>query len=338
VNDLYERLASLPYFTEVKFALTNDASVADAETRVDNAVACDTTLNLAGVIKNDADAKWEFEVQRLPNEPGALPASFNTLLDKTATALEAVTKNHLTTQAVSPEVQVKVETKAFTVDQLGIYIPELGMLDNSMLAAVSTATVQRSVEGKWKDPTLPYSTSYAFIKDTISAQFGPPKTEKPEQITWDLGGGATADVKFSRVEDNFSTETKVTFGKITVDIEDDALRILKTIATQYANINMAEAKLAHQYNVKNATTEVNALLINALQAYTTTSPLPDNEFKYEVLVKNGTDVLSHVQNFFVQKRADYAGSLVKTKTELRWRPSNPSVSQFKVEVVGANRQ
>jgi hypothetical protein len=337
VNNLYERLNSLPYFTEIKFALTGPASVADAETRLDNAVAMDSTLNYSGVIKNDSEAKWEFEVQRLPTERGTLPESFNTLLDKTANALEVATNNHITTPSVSPEVQVKIEAKASTVGQLGGFVSEFGALDTTMLAAVPAATVTRSAEAKWTDPALPYDTAYAFIKNTISAQFGQPKTENPSQITWDLGGGASVVANFSRPEDNFTHETKVTFSKIALNIEDQALALLDTIVAQYPTVALGEAKLAHQYVVKNGTPEQNALVIDTFKAYTTLNPLPDKEFKYEVLIKKGTDVFTNLLDFFYQKRADYSGRLVKTKSELKWRPLDATTYQYKVEVVAAQR-
>lgn len=337
VNNLYSKLAGLPYFTEIKFALTDAASVMDAEARVDNAIMADSMLTYTGVVKNDSDVKWEFEVQRLPQERGAFPMSYNTLIDKTAVALETLKNHRLTTPAVSPEVQVKVEVKASDVVQLQVYPPEFGTLDMSILAAIRTATVTRTVEAKWSNPALPYSSAYGYIRDTITAQFGEPKTVKPEEITWEIGGGATIVAKFSSVDNNYSKETKITFSKIAVEIEDEALTVLKSISNQFPSVVMAEAKLVHQYAVKNGTTEMNAQLINALQAYTTTGALPDREFKYEVLVKNGTDVFSNMIAFFDQKRADYAGSLVKTKTELKWRPSAPTINQYKVEVVAADR-
>jgi hypothetical protein len=206
-----------------------------------------------------------------------------------------------------------------------------------MLAAVPAATVTRSAEAKWTDPALPYDTAYAFIKNTISAQFGQPKTENPSQITWDLGGGASVVANFSRPEDNFTHETKVTFSKIALNIEDQALALLDTIVAQYPTVALGEAKLAHQYVVKNGTPEQNALVIDTFKAYTTLNPLPDKEFKYEVLIKKGTDVFTNLLDFFYQKRADYSGRLVKTKSELKWRPLDATTYQYKVEVVAAQR-
>ncbi|RMG51089.1 MAG: hypothetical protein D6723_11235 [Acidobacteria bacterium] len=337
VTDLFERLSRLPYFTELRFQLTDATSVADAETRVDNAVAWDGVMDLSDVVTNASEAKWEFEVQRLPSEPGGFPEFFNGLLDKTATALQMVKANHVTTPAVSPELEVKVEAKAFSLDRARVYVREFGVLDDFVSALVSKATPERNVEAKWVDPALPYDTAYTFIRETISAQFGTPAEVRPDLIVWELGGGARIKAEFKHPEDNFTHETKVRFEKIFTTIEDEAFDVLHTIVAQYPSFNLNESKIEHKYRLKNATTAENALLIDTLETYTASTPLPDKEFKYEVKVKKGTDVFTDLLEFFAAKRADHPGALVKTKTELKWHPLDPTNYEYKVEVVAAER-
>jgi len=335
-NDLYQRLASLPYFTELKFELSDPASVADAEVRVDNAVALDTRLDYSSVVAQASEVKWEFEVKREPQEPGGFPGFFDSLLDKTAEALQLVKDHHITTEAVSSELEVKVEAKAFALDQAERYISEFNTLDTSISSAVSGASIERKVEVKWK-PALPYDTAYDFIRETISSRFGAPKEEKPDKIEWDLGAGAKIVAEFKHPEDGFTHETKVKFEKITTDVEDDAFATLTEIAAQYPAATLDEAKLEHKYLLKKATMAENTLLINTLGAYTASSPLPDKEFKYEVKVKKGTDVFEVMLDFFDQKRDDHPSSLVKTKTELKWHPLDAANYEYKVEVVAAQR-
>jgi len=345
MGDLYEVLADMPYFTELEFDLAATGAVADAMTRVDNAITVDGTLDYSTLAQGGSKAKWEFEVNGEDASQG-FPANFDGLIDKTADALEAIKDNHVTIAAsgamsetlpVATKIEAKVEAKGSQPEHLQHYLAELNTLDATVEAALDPTAVDldRTIEGKWKPTPLP-DEAKAFVNTTISDHFGDPTAVSDDKIEWKPPSGDSVGTG-SIVAEFKLGETKIKFNKLDPADEDDALTALTAIAAEYTAVAPEFFKTEHKYSVKDTDTAANMLLIDTLESYKV-SVLTDKGVKYEVKVHKGTDVFEDLVGFYEQKNSDHAGALSKVKTEFKWEPLGVDSYEYKTETMAFSPQ
>jgi|GEM_PF-4589969 len=340
-GNLYNKLAGFPYFTELKFQLTDKASLQAAEAAIRKAVTTDVAVRdaTAAVAKSSTAAKWEFELNReSPNNLWPMQSSYGFLMVDSEQALRSVLQAH-TPDGVNPDkLEVRVEVKATNFGEVAPYQAEFGGLDVTVFNALPGAPLTRfdHLEGKWIPPIADAGV-YTYTRNALGAVFGNPTTQTPERLEWNppAVGGATAvigaDFKLS--------ETKITFDNLEAAYEDEALNILSDIAAHFAAYSLNQAVYGHTYRLQSATAEQYQTLMNTIKAYKVSGlTLPDKGFKSEAKAFNGTTVVTDTLAFMDQKINDYSGQLTKTKTELKWWPTTPSRYEYKVEIVGADPQ
>jgi len=257
--------------------------------------------------------------------------------DTRAEMQELIAARNFQTWAGKTEVEAKVMAVATTFDPLSRYFAPFDQLDLTVQQVLTPTVVirNRMLEGKWRPPITDPQV-YTYTKELVSGVYGAPTSETfPLRIEWkpvpSLGvGKIMAEFK--------PDETKLKFEGIPDENEPQALSVLKQMAAHYPDSPIWEAKYEHKWQLKNASVADEVLLAQTVQHFEPAA-LTDKEFKYEFKVKRDADpdLLATALAFFDAKRADLAGRLVKTKTEVKWKTAARNDFEYKVEVAGAQR-